>query len=1505
VESGSSECSQRRTAASGARASAGGARASGGVGNQARIAAWVGSLILADQPPKWLIGDARLIALGGETGLAVDDVGALTDRDGLLLIQAKGRLQLSSRPTSEFARAVDQVVRQFIDGVPTSSGRRPIDEQRDRLVIAADGRSSVPIKELATVTNRLRTLPAARPISSVATNARQKRALTTLLSHIRESWTATSSSDPSDEETRALLSVLAVDVLDLEDGGSDRAAAGAHLAAVLLDAKNEVRAWRGLTALGQRISEQRAWRRRSDIAAELDEVGAPVGPGRSHAANVRMLRRVSEANLGALSAHSAIQVHGEIVRSQRSAIDDLAGVNGSFVILGDPGCGKSGVVHELASRIATTEDILLLTVEGLPDTGGAAQVELGLDADLLETLKEWTGSGRATLILDGLDAARGEGTAWLARLSEELRGTRWRVIATIRRFDLRRNLAWQRVFRASGDPLIASSQVREFSDVRHYLLGDLSDGDLEQLATASPGIARLLHAVSTRVLALVRNPFNLRLAVELMEAGASVASLAEIRDQLHLMQRYWRLRVTDASDGSSRARVLAVITEEMLKSGQLRVDASILPHALIDTADNLLHDGVLDAAPSPLLASGMDVLVFSHHILFDYAVAALILTSRGDSQLIALLDVNPNLALIGRPSIDLHLTDLWHAELGRSLFAKVVRELASHNHAVAGIGAARVAAEQVQHHSDIEWLLAYLREDPQSATIFVNWICGVMDAAEVELASRITNALPIWADVTANLIQAAERRFDPATALTLFRLLFQLDKIDPLNAASRCATVRASSAARLFVISLDDYRERAWLAARAARLLPRAIAVDGAHAKTLRRLTNESEVLDALGPEVMEQFVEDIDLIADGDPDLAAALLSEVWRWDEHRDETTHLTQGVLNLTSTRKQDVDHLKWLLGERFPAFLATAGLLRSIPVLTRVLSSDIDAYEGHADEEITAFGVVGQLRLLAPDLRHGPGHGAAAKVVDAFLDALPTSLPEADIADVIKALVSSVTHPEFWGRILLAATQLPPWQVPVARVLSSGALLINTETRAAAGQLMRALSGKLDDQEHVELLETPIQRAAAFFPPGKVELRDSLLDQLIACLEVEKIQDPALRSRLRTQLAAGNPRRPPEPSRAEAFWLPLELSDILGAEVHDGLTESARDALGELHAALTTTEGDAADNVDTSDLEHALVRTVETDGLDAEPAQELITHAAERLARERHVQPATRLGELVATVLIDATNGDSLEISSQRTMPTVWRNRVVGTARLFRRDEWRKSERGQALERIMRSAMDDEDSVIRFQASQVIRLLEPDRRQALALIRRRLLIDSDHHVAAALASQLASVATQLPSEVDAVAAELAATSRWQRRLSHEGNRNEVAPFISLVLRLAITHQAPAATALAAEWFSRPSEAPVTRQVFWLVRPWLSLPPNRSLERSTAFELLITAAKVLKSSRLATEGSDTAHIYQVADDLVDLIYFASGAFGTEATNHEPVPSPRGLRRTRFCNPGPPHRV
>lgn len=113
------------------------------------------------------------------------------------------------------------------------------------------------------------------------------------------------------------------------------------------------------------------------------------------------------------------------------AATDLAKVDGNFVLVGVPGCGKSGVVYDLARRLAE-EDVVTLGVETLTECAGATRIDLGLHHDLADVLVHWSGEGRATPILDGLDAAHGEATTWLSSLASSLNETRWRVIASIR-----------------------------------------------------------------------------------------------------------------------------------------------------------------------------------------------------------------------------------------------------------------------------------------------------------------------------------------------------------------------------------------------------------------------------------------------------------------------------------------------------------------------------------------------------------------------------------------------------------------------------------------------------------------------------------------------------------------------------------------------------------------------------------------------------------------------------------------------------------------------------------------------------------------------------------------------------------------------------------------------------------------------------------------------------------------------------------------------------------------
>ena len=128
---------------------------------------------------------------------------------------------------------------------------------------------------------------------------------------------------------------------------------------------------------------------------------------------------------------------------------------------------------------------------------------------------------------------------------------------------------------------------------------------------------------------------------------------------------YWSRRVRSPHAGvDARERVARGLC-------QYGVDALALfaPRAQLatgGTADEsiaqLLGSGVLLESQS---ITGAETLAFSHHVLFDYALARLMLRV-DETTLAALLRDRPDLALVARPSLALHFQWCWEQE--RELF---------------------------------------------------------------------------------------------------------------------------------------------------------------------------------------------------------------------------------------------------------------------------------------------------------------------------------------------------------------------------------------------------------------------------------------------------------------------------------------------------------------------------------------------------------------------------------------------------------------------------------------------------------------------------------------------------------------------------------------------------------------------------------------------------------------------------------------------------------------------
>jgi hypothetical protein len=172
---------------------AGGGRAEAtGANYETLVATWYCVRILAGaggEPPAGLPTGVRLVSLRCQTEAPVDDALITTSSNGFLFIQAKRSIDLSAAETSVLASVLDQFIRQHKaceEGQTGDRWARPLDRDRDRLILATPARSSTKITEvLARLLRGVRERADAELLSDVQTSARDREVADVVEAHIR------------------------------------------------------------------------------------------------------------------------------------------------------------------------------------------------------------------------------------------------------------------------------------------------------------------------------------------------------------------------------------------------------------------------------------------------------------------------------------------------------------------------------------------------------------------------------------------------------------------------------------------------------------------------------------------------------------------------------------------------------------------------------------------------------------------------------------------------------------------------------------------------------------------------------------------------------------------------------------------------------------------------------------------------------------------------------------------------------------------------------------------------------------------------------------------------------------------------------------------------------------------------------------------------------------------------------------------------------------------------
>jgi hypothetical protein len=995
-------------------AGGGGSATSAGILFEQQLGALIGSWMLTGRPidQRLNLGTATVDWIRFETEAPVDDVLVATSTGGFIAIQAKTTASLSRNLNSPFGKTVEQFVRHWLasrDGDGKRHWNRPLDPARDRLVLAIGPTAPANIRLDLRAALRLRSQPG----GAVLTDA-QSRAFADFEACVEQAWHASTTEAYDAALPETLAGLICIFVFD--PSGTDRELTSSLLRAAVARQADAPSALSALEAASAEMMAQRGGADLSTLRQRLQTKGVQLQAAPRFQADIATLRAHSEAVADSLQRYEVIEVAKDsrvsITRDCQAPLLQAA-LADSLLIVGEPGAGKSGVLNVLARDLRKQgKDVLQLavdrysveTLEGLKDV-------LRLEHPLLEVLDAWDGVESGWLVIDALDATRGgKGEGVFRTLIEHVLGRRgrWRVVASIRTFDLRMGQQFRSLFK--GSPPVPELQEHGFSLIRHVCVPTWSAAEFERLLDSVPALSEALANAPDALRNLAAVPFNTRLLTDLVKDGLVRADFTHVASQAELLQLYWDHRV--GQHGTPARACVRRIVDAMVSNRALRASIDAASGSDPSMIDQLAREGVI------ITVDNDRWIQFRHHLLFDFAAARVLLDP--DAIVSGTMPFGKKEArgLMLAPALTFVLREIWDKQTDRADFWTAAATILADRESDPIIRSAtsRICAEYPFLPEDARCLGKRIVMGNDQAARAFGHIAG---ALVVRLEDHPQSPISPWV----KLLNTISRNVAPVAGIFRFLLFRLIASVTDQNQRSDLGNAARALLSYGYSIKLPRN-----LVSSGIDIVIDTFDTDPERSRALLARVFEPDRLLIHGSEEVPAITRKITLIAARDPAFTAEIYHETYAFEVTEERATPLGDSqILRLTSNTRQDYDMARYALGEFVPTFL------RDHP--DKAVAAIVDAMGSYVVRKHSITPQIGDHRLIVAGRRvrlledqshvwaHDPesAYGHDADVLVRKLVEFLRGADEVAALHIAECLIDSASLAIFWSRLFMVAVE----------------------------------------------------------------------------------------------------------------------------------------------------------------------------------------------------------------------------------------------------------------------------------------------------------------------------------------------------------------------------------------------------------------------------------------------------------------------------------------------------